>query len=152
MLKNNMRDVNMNKWIAMTRIVATMFIILLLTACGGGGGEDGTPVSDVGSGGSKVGGGAGGAGTSYGVATLSWLPPTENTDGSALTNLAGYKIYYGTEEGNYTDVITIENAGISTYVVENLPAGNTYYFVIAAFDSDGLQSEFSTVGSKTIPA
>jgi hypothetical protein len=151
MLKNNMRDVNMNKWIAMTRIVATMFIILLLTACGGGGGEDGTPVSDGGSGGSKVGGG-GGSGTSYGVATLSWLPPNENTDGSALTNLAGYKIYYGTEEGNYTEVITIDNAGIVDYVIENLPAGNTYYFVVTAFDSSGLESGYSAVGSKTIPA
>ena len=88
--------------------------------------------------------------TSFGTATLSWLPPTENTDGSVLTDLAGYKIYYGTESGNYTSTITIDNPGIATYVVDNLPGGNTYYFVITSFTTGGLESEYSTMGSKTI--
>jgi hypothetical protein len=88
--------------------------------------------------------------TSTGTATLSWLPPTENTDGSVLTDLAGYKIYYGTSAGSYTSVITVDNPGISSYVVDNLPAGNTYFFVITAVTSSGLESEYSTVGSKTI--
>lgn len=90
------------------------------------------------------------AATSTGTATLSWMPPTENTDGSVLTDLAGYKIYYGTTPGNYTSVITIDNPGITTYVVENLPGGSTYFFVITSVTSSGLESEFSTVGSKTI--
>ena len=138
----------MNSWITLTRTATIFFTILLLTACGGGeeGGEPGTP---VGQGGSGNDGGSGN--TSYGTATLSWLPPTENTDGTALTNLAGYKIYYGTNEGAYTKVITIDNVGIATYVVDNLAAGNTYYFVVTAFDSAGLQSDYSSVGSKTIP-
>jgi hypothetical protein len=87
---------------------------------------------------------------STGSATLSWLPPTENTDGSVLTDLAGYKIYYGTSVGNYTSVITINNPGVATYVVDNLPGGNTYYFVITSVTTGGLESGYSTVGSKLI--
>jgi hypothetical protein len=90
------------------------------------------------------------ASTSTGTATLSWLPPTENTDGSVLTDLAGYKIYYGTTAGNYTSVIMIDNPGIASYVVDNLPGGNTYFFVITSVTSSGLESEYSSVGSKTI--
>lgn len=124
-----------------------LLLILLLSACaGGGGGDDGVNTNDNSDGADL------GSGSIYGTATLSWLPPTENTDGSALTNLAGYNIYYGTEAGNYTEVITIDNPGIAEYIVENLPSGNTYYFVITAFDADGNESEYSPTGSKTIPA
>jgi len=139
----------MNNWITIPRTVIILFIILLLTACGGGGSGDTATPLDPNQGGKGNGGGSGI--TSYGTATLSWLPPTENTDGSALT-LAGYKIYYGTSEGNYTEVISIDNVGIATYVIDNLPAGNTYYFVVTAVDTDGIESGYSEVGSKTIPA
>ena len=89
-----------------------------------------------------------------GVATLSWTPPTTKEDGSALDNLAGYKVYYrsstdGTSPGSYSNQIVINNPGISTYIIENLlPA--TYYFVIAAFDSNGFQSSYSNEASITI--
>ncbi len=79
---------------------------------------------------------------SLGSATLSWTPPTQNEDGSPLTDLAGYKIYYGTQQGNYRTSIRIDNPGIATYVVENLTP-NTYYFVSTAFKSNGVESAFS---------
>jgi hypothetical protein len=91
------------------------------------------------------------ASVSTGTATLSWLPPTQNTDGSALTDLAGFKIYYGTASGNYTEVITVDNPGISSYLVDSLPTGFTYYFVMTAMDASGMESEYSTEGSKNIP-
>lgn len=91
------------------------------------------------------------ASASTGTATLSWLPPTQNTDGSALTDLAGFKIYYGTASANYTEVITIDNPGISTYLVDSLPTGFTYYFVVTAMDGSGMESEYSTEASKSIP-
>jgi len=128
-------------------ILCILLLTLILSACGGAGGGGGSVDTSSNKDGSGIGGGS-----SYGAATLSWLPPTENTDGSALTNLAGYNIYYGTEAGNYTEVITISNPGIAEYLVENLPSGNTYYFVITAFDADGNESEYSPTGSKTIPA
>lgn len=147
-----MRNLNMNSWTTITRTATIFITILLLTACGGGGGAGESGGGDIGAGKSEPGNGGGSGGVSYGTATLSWLPPTENTDGSTLTTLAGYKIYYGTSEGNYTETISIDNPGLATYVIENLPAGNTYYFVITAIDSNGIESAYSTVGSKTIPA
>jgi len=36
-----------------------------------------------------------------GSVTLTWTPPTKNTDGSQLTDLAAYKIYYGLSQGDY---------------------------------------------------
>ncbi|HET9106408.1 MAG TPA: fibronectin type III domain-containing protein [Steroidobacteraceae bacterium] len=75
--------------------------------------------------------------------TINWTPPTENTDGSALTNLAGYNIHYGTQPGNYTQTITVSNPGIATYVVDNLSPG-TYYFAVAAVNSQGAESPLSS--------
>src|SRR5262249_43353816 len=45
--------------------------------------------------------------TATGSATLTWTPPTQNTDGSALNNLAGYKVYWGTSQGTYTNSVTV---------------------------------------------
>lgn len=74
--------------------------------------------------------------------TLDWQVPTERTDGTALTNLAGYTIHYGTSSGNYTQTINVANPGLTTYVVDNLPSG-TYYFAMSAYDSTGNQSTMS---------
>jgi hypothetical protein len=86
---------------------------------------------------------------SLGSATLSWTPPTQNDDGSTLTDLAGYKIYYGTNSGSYSTPIRIDNPGISTYVVENLTP-TTYYFVATAFNSSGVESAFSGEAIKVV--
>ena len=84
-----------------------------------------------------------------GSVELSWLPPTQNTDGSALTDLAGYKIYYGTTPGNYTEQIHIDNPSINTYVVENL-SPDTYYFVVTSINSSGVESGFSGILTRTL--
>jgi hypothetical protein len=85
-----------------------------------------------------------------GTAVLSWLPPTQNTDGSPLTNLAGYKVYWGTSPGSYPNQVTLNNPGLTIYVVDNLVAG-TYYFVVTAFNTSGAESQASNAASKTIP-
>ncbi len=84
-----------------------------------------------------------------GSATLSWTPPTQNTDGSALTNLASYRIYYGLSEGNYPNAIALDNPGLTSFVVENLTPG-TYFFVSTATNSQGVESDFSNVAQKTV--
>jgi len=81
--------------------------------------------------------------------TLSWAAPTENTDGSALTNLAGYVIYYGSTGNTMTQKINITSVGMLNYVVSNLNAG-TWYFEILAVNSSGVESNPSGVVSTTI--
>lgn len=87
--------------------------------------------------------------TAAGSATLTWNPPTQNTDGTALNDLAGYKVYWGTTEGNYTNSVTLNNPGLSSYVVEQLTLG-TWHFVLTAVNSAGVESARSNVGSKRI--
>ena len=70
-------------------------------------------------------------------------------DGSALTNLAGYDIQYGTASGNYTQAVSVSNPGIATYVVTDLTPG-TYYFTVAAVNSDGTESPLSSEVSATV--
>jgi hypothetical protein len=77
-------------------------------------------------------------------ATLSWKPPTVNSNGSALTNLAGYRIYYGTSASSLTRSITINSVGVTTDVVTDLSPG-TYYFALMAFNSAGIESKLSNV-------
>lgn len=84
-----------------------------------------------------------------GAATLSWVPPTRNTDGSTLTNLAGYRIYYGTSASALTKTVQVSSAGISTYMIEGL-APSTYYFTVRAYTSNGAESANSNVVSKVV--
>src|SRR5882724_2539585 len=84
-----------------------------------------------------------------GVATLDWMPPTENSDGSVLTNLAGYTVYYGTSASNLTQSVKITNPGLSAYTLSNLSSG-TWYFALTSYSSTGVESARSGVASTTI--
>jgi len=86
---------------------------------------------------------------SPGAATLTWLPPTQNTDGSVLTNLSGYRIYYGTSSSALTKTVTLNNAGLSAFVVQNLSPA-TYYFALKSLTSSGAESKMSQIVSKTV--
>lgn len=88
--------------------------------------------------------------TKYGSVTLSWTAPTQNEDGSPLTDLDGYKLYWGKASGDYTDSTTINNESITTYVVENIPSG-TYEFVATSFNSSGVESRYSSPATKVVP-
>jgi hypothetical protein len=87
--------------------------------------------------------------STQGSATVSWMPPTQNTNGTTLTNLAGYTISYGTNSKSLTSTVKVANAGLTTYVVEGLASG-TYYFAVSAYNSSGATSALSGVVSKTI--
>ena len=84
-----------------------------------------------------------------GSATLSWTEPTENTDGTPITDLAGYHIYYGTSQGALTSTVTIAVATETSYVVSGLAPG-TYYFTVVAYNTAGVDSPRSNMASKTI--
>ena len=87
---------------------------------------------------------------STGAATLTWIPPTQNSDGTALTNLAGYRIYYGTSSSSLGQSIQIADIGLTSYTISNLSSA-TWYFGLTAYTSDGVESPMSGIASKSIP-
>ena len=80
---------------------------------------------------------------------VTWSAPTANTNGSALTNLAGYTIHYGTSATSLSKSVSVPSAGATDYVVQGL-TGGTWYFAVTAYTNTGLQSSYSSVVSKTI--
>jgi hypothetical protein len=85
-----------------------------------------------------------------GAATINWAPPTENTNGSALTDLAGIRIYYGTSASNLSHMLQVAGAGTRSTTIGNLTAG-TWYFAGVSYTTTGVQSARSGVVSKYIP-
>jgi hypothetical protein len=84
-----------------------------------------------------------------GSASLSWTAPTENADGTPITGLAGYHIYYGTNQNALTSSVSVSGATDTSYVVGGLAPG-TYYFAVVAYNTMGVDSPDSNVVSKTI--
>lgn len=84
-----------------------------------------------------------------GEAKVSWTAPTQRVDGSALDNLAGYRVLWGTAPRNYSAEALINDPSTLTYTILELPPG-THYFAVTAFDADGLESAYSAEVSKTI--
>jgi hypothetical protein len=91
-----------------------------------------------------------GAASTAGSATLNWVLPTENTNGTALTDLAGVLIYYGTGSANLDHIVQVPSAGDRSHTIGNLAAG-VWYFAAAAYTSTGTQSALSPIVSKSIP-
>lgn len=85
--------------------------------------------------------------TAAGFASLAWNAPTTNTDGTALTDLAGYKVYYGPSSGNYANSVNVGN--VTSYTLNNLAPG-TYYISVTAYDAAGIESGYSNEVSKVI--
>jgi hypothetical protein len=67
--------------------------------------------------------------------TLAWNP-------SVSPNIVGYDIYYGGVSGIYTNEIIAGN--VTNITVPSLLGGTTYYFVVTAVNSSGIQSSFSS--------
>jgi hypothetical protein len=84
-----------------------------------------------------------------GSVTVSWNPPTTNADGSAITDLAGYRIYYGRAPDDLEYTVQIGNPGTTRWVVENLSPA-TWYFSMTSVNDFGLESVRTAVGSRTI--
>lgn len=84
-----------------------------------------------------------------GRATLSWRAPTDNVDGTPLTDLAGFRVYYGNSVNDLRYVIQVADPGARSRIVENLTLG-TWYFAATAYDQTGGESARSNVTAKTI--
>ena len=84
-----------------------------------------------------------------GLATLKWTAPAQYSDGTQLTRLAGFKIYYGSSADRLPYVEIINDPDIVAYTVDNLTPGE-WFFVVTAFDSSHRESEFSAATSMMI--
>lgn len=84
-----------------------------------------------------------------GSAELAWQPPTENEDGTPLSDLSGYVIRYGKTAGALDRSIQVTNPGTTMYVVDNLIEG-TWYFSLASVNASGVESRPTGYVSKTI--
>jgi hypothetical protein len=91
----------------------------------------------------------GAAGTTAGTAALAWQVPTENTNGTPLTNLAGYTIVYGTSAAALDHSVQLTDIETTSYVVTGLGQG-TWYFAIMSNTSAGETSTLSSIQSTTI--
>ena len=81
--------------------------------------------------------------------TLSWRAPTENVDGSPLTDLAGYVVHWGNRSRSYDSSHTIDDPTATNWEVSVGPG--KYFFALTAFDADGSESSYSNEVAKTIP-
>lgn len=82
-------------------------------------------------------------------AQLSWTPPTQNTDGSPLTDLGGYTIYYGPSAGNYLSQQDVPDETATGATVTDLTEG-TWYFAVTAYDTSANESALSNEASDTV--
>jgi hypothetical protein len=85
-----------------------------------------------------------------GSAVVNWIPPTQNSDGSTLTDLDGFYVVYGRAANTLDQRVDVTNQGLTTHTVTNLASG-TWYFAVSAYTTSGGMSEISNVASKTIP-
>lgn len=76
--------------------------------------------------------------------TLSWTAPTENTDGSELADLAGFKVYHGPDENNLNNIIEVDDPQ-QTQLVSN--AINDH-FAVTAINSSGIESRHGNIVTK----
>lgn len=116
--------------------LATAALMMALAACGGGGGSGGSTIGTT--------------PPTTGSAELTWTAPTRNEDGTALTNLAGYKVRYGQSAGALGQMRDIASPATTSVTIEGLSAG-TWYFTVASYTNTGVESAPTGAVSKTIP-
>lgn len=74
-----------------------------------------------------------------GVAELSWTAPTQNTDGTPLQDLAGYRVYYGRLPDALSERVQISHPGARSATITKLAAG-TWYFAVSSYTTIGIES------------
>lgn len=108
-------------------------------------------VTGTASSGGTTGGTTGGTSgsTSSNSATVKWVAPKANTNGTSLTNLSGYVISYGLSTSKTATTVKVANPSTLSYQINGLTSG-TWYFAVSAYNSTGATSALSSVASKTI--
>lgn len=91
---------------------------------------------------SSGGDGGDGSASSDGSVSLSWAPVRERENGERLRpgDIDRYEVAYGTRSGEYMEFV---NSPDTEERITGLEAGQRYYFVVRAYDSEGRPSAFS---------
>ena len=84
-----------------------------------------------------------------GSASVTWSVPTHNTDGSVLTDLSSYRIFYGTSPSTMIQSVDVSGASTTSRTITGLSPG-TYYFAVAAINNGGVASDPSNAVSMTV--
>ena len=87
--------------------------------------------------------------STLGEISISWVAPHENVDGSALTDLSSYRIYYGTESRAYTESMDVMDPAATAHAF-SAPSGD-YYITMTALDADGNESAYANEILRTVP-
>jgi hypothetical protein len=90
------------------------------------------------------------AAASTGSITVSWVPPTQNTDGTPVTGLSGFRVYYGTASRQYGQSVLVSSPSLRSVVVEGLSPGTTWYFGVKSVSNTGVESEYSNEAVRTL--
>ena len=85
-----------------------------------------------------------GTASAGGTLVVSWHAPTTNTDGTPLTDLTGYTIYYGTQPGVYMKTLAINDPTATHAVIHGLQPGTHYFVAISANNATGGHSALSS--------
>ncbi|WMS86177.1 fibronectin type III domain-containing protein [Pleionea litopenaei] len=81
-------------------------------------------------------------------AAVFWSAPTENVDNTPLTDLIGFKVYYGNDPEQLTRFVEVNDPTRLSVVIENLTNNQRYYFAVTAVNSLGVESDFAPLVSK----
>ncbi len=125
-------------------LILLLFVTVMAGICHAGGSKRNAPAANT--------------------ATLTWEPPTKNTDGTPITGLAGYNIYYDIVSQGYLKKaprikVTVEDSNLRcnridgrkagkpdrtecTYTISD-PGPGTHYFAVTAYTHSGTESDFS---------
>jgi hypothetical protein len=87
--------------------------------------------------------------SSGGTATVQWNPPTTNTDGSAFTDLTGFRVAYGRAADTLDQSSPVSSTSATQHTISNLTSG-TWYFAVVAVNSQGVESALSNIASRSI--
>jgi hypothetical protein len=79
--------------------------------------------------------------SALGEISISWVAPTENVDGSALTDLDSYRIYVGDQSRSYDNTIEVTDATATSHTFT--AASGDYYITMTALDRDGNESAYA---------
>lgn len=86
------------------------------------------------------------------VALVTWEKPTQNNDGSPLTDLAGFRVQFGRASGdaNMDQSVYLSDPARTSWTSSALSPAGPWFFGVKAFNSLGLESSLSSIATKTI--